>query len=71
MLKRYPCQRSNLGKFETLDPTDGLFSAALMNQNLSVADSSNLPWNEACKHSLTLSSLLLLIPCWREKDSTL
>jgi len=54
----------NRGKCNrTCDPTDGLFSSVLMRQDLHVADSSYLPWNEAYEHSLSLSSLLLLMPC--------
>jgi len=54
----------NRGKCNrTCDPTDGLFSSVLMRQDLHVADSSYLPWSEAYEHSLSLSSLLLLMPC--------
>jgi len=35
-----------------------------MRQDLNVADSSYLPWYEANEHSPSLSSLLLLMPCW-------
>jgi hypothetical protein len=49
--------------------TDELFSAVLMRQDLHVADSSYLPWNEAYKHSRTLSSHLLLMPCWEGKPN--
>ena len=35
-----------------------------MRQDLHVADSSYLPWNEAYEHSLSLSSLLFSMPCW-------
>jgi hypothetical protein len=49
------------------DPTNVLFSFVLMKQDLDVADSSYLPWSEAYKHSLSLSSLLLSMPCWEGK----
>ncbi len=42
----------------TCNPTNGFSSAVLMRQELHV-DSSYLPWNEAYKHSLSLSSILL------------
>ena len=35
-----------------------------MRQDLHVADSSYLPWNEAYDHSLSLSSHLFLVPCY-------
>ncbi len=38
--------------------------AVLMRHSLHVADSCYLPWNEAYRHSLSLSSLLLLMRCW-------
>ncbi len=43
------------------DSPDGLFSAVLMRHDLHVADCSYLPWNEAYKHSLSLSSLLFMM----------
>ena len=55
----------NRGKCNrTCDPTDRLFSSVPMRQDLNVADSSYLPWYEANEHSLSLSSLLLSMPCW-------
>ena len=46
------------------DPTDEVFSSVLMRQDLLVANSSYLPWDEAYERSLALSSHLLLKPCW-------
>ncbi len=46
------------------DSPYGLFPAVLMRHNLHVVDHSYLQWNKACKHSLSLSSLLLLMCCW-------
>ena len=55
----------NRGKCnQTCEPTSRVFSSALMRQDLLVADSILLPWNEAYNHSLSLSSLLLSMPCW-------
>jgi hypothetical protein len=60
----------NLRKsYLTFDATNGLFSAVLMRQDQHVAVYSYLPWNEAYKHSSTLSSLLLLMPCWDGKPN--
>ena len=60
----------NRGKCNrTCEPTNGFFSSALMRQDLHVADSSYLPWNEAYAHSLSLSSLLLSMPCWEGKPN--
>jgi hypothetical protein len=53
----------------TGDSTNGLFSAVLMRNNLHVADRSYLPWNEACIHSLHLSSHLLSMPSWEDKPN--
>ncbi len=44
--------------------SDGLFPAVLMRHYLHFADRSYLPWDQASKHSLSLSSLLLSMPCW-------
>ncbi len=49
---------------QTRDSTNGLFSAVLMRHDLHVADCSYLPWNEAYKDSLPVSSLLLLMRSW-------
>ena len=46
------------------DSAKPLFSSVLMRQDLRVADSSYLPWNEAYDHSLSLSSHLFLVPCY-------
>jgi hypothetical protein len=55
----------NRGKCnQTCEPTSRVFSSALMRQNLHVADSIFIPWNEAYYHSMSLSSLLLSMPCW-------
>ena len=55
----------NRGKCnQTCDPTDRLFSSVPMSQDLHVADSSYVLWYEAYKHSLSLSSFLLSMPCW-------
>ncbi len=55
----------NRGKCNrTRDPTDRLFSAVPTRQDLNVADSSYLLWYEAYQHSLSVSSLLLSMPCW-------
>ena len=55
----------NRGKCNrTRDSTEPLFSAVLMRQDLLVADSSYLQWNEAYEHSLSLSSHLFLVPCY-------
>ncbi len=51
--------------FQTWNLTYGLFSSVLIRHDLHVADS--LPWNKACKHSLSLSSLLVSMPCWECK----
>ena len=60
----------NQGKCNrTCDPTDWLFSSVLMRQDLRVADSSYLPWNEAYEHSLSLSSHLFLVPCYEGKPN--
>ena len=60
----------NRGKCNrTCKPTNGFFSSALMRQDLHVADSSYLPWNEAYAHSRSLSSLLLSMPCWEGKPN--
>ena len=40
-----------------------------MRQDLRVADSSYLPWNEAYEHSLSLSSHLFLVPCYEGKPN--
>ncbi len=54
----------------TCDPTtDRPFSSVPMRQDPNVADSSYVPWYEAYEHSLSLSSLLLLMPCWEGKAS--
>ena len=54
----------NRGKCnQTCNPTDWLFTSVLMRQDQHVADSLYLPWNEAYEHSLSLSSLLFLMPC--------
>ncbi len=45
------------------------FSAVLMRNNLHVADFSYLPWNEAYKHSLHLSSHFLLMPSLEGKPN--
>jgi hypothetical protein len=44
-------------------PANGLFSAVLIRHDLHVADCSCLRWNESFKHSLSLASHLLLMPC--------
>ncbi len=49
---------------QTCELTNRVFSSALMRQDLLVADSIFLPRNEAYKHSLSRSSLLLSMPCW-------
>ena len=55
----------NRGKCNrTRDSTEPFFSSVLMRQDLRVADSSYLPWNEAYEHSLSLSSHLFLVPCY-------
>ena len=55
----------NRGKCNrTRDSTEPLFSSVLMRQDLRVADSSYLPWNEAYEHTLSLSSHLFLVPCY-------
>ena len=55
----------NRGKCNwTRDSTEPFFSSVLMRQDLSVADSSYLPWNEAYEHSLSPSSHLFLVPCY-------
>ena len=55
----------NQGKCnQTRDSTEPLFSSVSMRQDLHVADSSYLPWNEAYDHSLSLSSHLFLVPCY-------
>jgi hypothetical protein len=60
----------NRGKCnQQYDPTDGLFCSFLMRQDLHVADSSYLLWNEAYEHCLTLVSHLLLMPCWEGKPN--
>ncbi len=51
----------------TCDPADGVFSSVPMRQDLIVADSSYLTWYEAYEHFLSLSSLLLWMPCWEGK----
>ena len=49
----------NRGKCNrTRDDTEPLFSSVSMRQDLHVADSSYLPWNEAYDHSLSLSHLI-------------
>ena len=48
---------------QTCEPTSRVFCSALMRQDLLVADSIFIPWNEAYYHSLSLSSLLLSMPC--------
>ena len=58
----------NRGKCNrTRDSTEPLFSPVLMRQDLHVADSSYLPWNEAYEHSLFLSSHLFLVLCYEGK----
>ena len=58
----------NRGKCNrTRDDTEPLFSSVSMRQDLHVADSSYLPWNEAYDHSLSLSSHLFLVPCYEGK----
>ena len=60
----------NQGKCNrTRDDTDPLFSTVLMRQDLRVADSSYLPWNEAYEHSLSLSSHLFLVPSYEGKPN--
>ena len=60
----------NQGKCNrTCNPTNRLFSSVLMRQDLHVADSSYLPWNEAYEHSLSLSSHLFLVPCYEDKPN--
>ena len=55
----------NRGKCNwTRDSTEQLFSSVLMRQDLLVAGTSYLPWNEAYEHSLSLSSHLFLVPCY-------
>ena len=60
----------NRGKCNrTRDSTEPLFSAVLMRQELLVADSSYLPWNEAYEHSLSLSSHLFLVLCYEDEPN--
>ena len=60
----------NRGKCNrTLDSTEPLFSSVLMRQDLRVADSSYLSWNEAYEHSLSLSSPLFLVPIYEGKPN--
>ena len=55
----------NRGKCNrTRNATEPLFSSVLMRQDLRVADSSYLPWNEAYEHTLSLTSHLFLVPCY-------
>ena len=56
----------NRGKCNrTCYPNNGLFSSVPMSQDLHVADSAYFPWYEAYEHSLSLSSFLLSMPCWK------
>ncbi len=61
----------NRGKCnQTCEPTNEIFSSALMGQDLHVADSIYLPWNESDNEcSLSLSSLELSMPCWGGKPN--
>ena len=62
----------NRGKCNrTRDDTEPLFSSVLMRQDLRVADSSYLPWNEAYDHSLSLSSHLFVVPCYEGEPNEL
>jgi hypothetical protein len=53
----------NWGKCtQTCEPRSGIFSSALMRQDLLVADSIYLPWNEAYWQFLS-------VPCWEQKPN--
>ncbi len=55
--------------YRTCDPTNGLSAAVLIRQDLHVADGSYFSCDEAYKHSVTLSSHLLSMPCWEGKPN--
>ncbi len=58
----------NQGKCnQTCEPTNGVFSSVPTRQDLHIADRSYLPWIEAYGHSLSLSYLLLMMPCLEGK----
>ncbi len=54
---------------QTCDPTNGIYSAVLMKQDLHATSNFYLPWNEAYKHSLSFSSHLFSMPCREGKNN--